>query len=149
MSLLTSTNSIFSQITIRPVIKTDEPQIWDLFYADVYRWTRWVQPILFNGILSLFKIPICVWISISIGIGLVYDVSLASWHAWALALLLLVLFLAKLLSFLSYLYFIPEFKNRNLTELYSQDGFAFFVAKLDDGKIAGCVGVQKVNEMVH
>ena len=128
-----------SQITIHPVVKNDEQQIHDLFYADVYYWTRWVRPILFHGIFGLLKIPICIWSSVSIGVGLGYDVVIAIRLVWILALLLLVLFVTKLLFFLSYFwYLMPEFRNRNLTELYSRDGFAFFVAKHeDDGRILG------------
>ena len=142
---------ISPQITIHPVVKSNKPQIHDLFYADVYHWTRWVRPILLHGILGLLKIPICAWILITIGVGLGYGVTIASRLVWILALLLLVLFVVKLLFFLSYFwYLMPEFRNRNLTELYSLDGFAFFVAKLeDDARILGCVGVQKVNETVR
>ena len=129
MSVSSPSTSISSQITIHSVFKADEQQIRDLFHADVYHWTRRARPILFNGILSLFKIPICVWLSITIGVGLCHDVNLAKWLVWALALILLVLFISKLLLSLIYFwYLIPEFKNRNLTEFYSRDGFAFLDA---------------------
>ena len=97
MSVSSPSTSISSQITIHSVFKADEQQIRDLFHADVYHWTRRARPILFNGILSLFKIPICVWLSITIGVGLCHDVNLAKWLVWALALILLVLFISKLL----------------------------------------------------
>ena len=148
-SLITS-SSISQLTTIHPIVKSDEQQIYDLFYADVYHWTRWVRPIFFHGVLGLLKIPISITFLSVIGVCLCYDLSLGYQLAWIFALFLLVFTILKLVLFLVYFWYdMPEFRARNLTEFYSQDGFAFFVAKLDDGTILGCVGVQKVDATVR
>ena len=141
-----SPNAMSSQLEIRRVVKSDESQIKDLFISDVYHWTRWVWPIVRYGIISLLAKPI-VAISCLIFVISLWDLSLFLWLATTLIVLLTLLSVAKLILFLGYFWYMPEFVANNVTEFYSQPGFAFFVAELH-GRIVACVAVQRKEDKV-
>ena len=140
-------SSSSNEITIRSVVKSDEREIKSLFYNDVYHWTRWVKPIFKHGVVGLFHKPIIVWMVASFVVGLFYDWILALQLVVTLALLLCAFLVAKVLRYCAYFWYIPEFVNDNLAEVYSKDGFAFLVASVR-GKIVGCVGVAKIDKKV-
>ena len=71
---------------------------------------------------------------------------LPSYSALCCCFLALV-FVAKVTLYLNYFWRIPEFVDNNLTEFYSREGFGFFVAEVN-GRIVGCVGVQKAEDKV-
>ena len=134
-------------VSIRSLTKADEPFIRDLFFKDVYLWTKWVKPIFLHGILGLLSTLICLSIVFICIIGC-YHLRLALILALLLTSFILVASAVKLFFFLTYFWRIPEFLDGNLTEVYCQNGFAFFVAEVA-GRIIGCVGVQKIHGKVR
>ena len=133
---------------IRPVVQSDQPKIKELFQSDVYHWSQWVGPILQYGIISLLIKPITFGIFSIFVIGYCWDVELALLLVKVFVFGLIILYLVKVALFIGYFWMIPEFADNQLASFYSQNGYAFFVAEVE-GKIVGCVGVQKKQEQVR
>ena len=133
---------------IRPVVQSDQPKIKELFHSDVYHWSQWVRPILQYGIVGFFVKPIVCGISSICVIGYCWDVELGLLLMMVFLIGLVILYLVKVALFMRYFRMIPEFANNQLAVFYSQKGYAFYVAEIE-GKIVGCVGVQKRQEQVH
>ena len=133
---------------IRPVVQSDQPKIKELFQSDVYHWSQWVGPILQYGIISLLIKPITFGIFSIFVIGYCWDVELALLLIKVFVFGLIILYLVKVALFIGYFWMIPEFADNQLASFYSQKGYAFYVAEVE-GKIVGCVGVQKKQEQVR
>lgn len=137
-----------SKIEIRRLRKSDEGAIEDLLVKDVYRWRPWIFVCLKHGLLSIFPKQIA-FVCVAL---LVIGATLGQFST-ALCVVLTCLSLVCVASLLKMGFVIrfvrnyPEFAERNLTEKYSEEGCAFFVAELE-GKIVGCVGVRKRDQEV-
>jgi len=134
-------------ISIRAVEKSDEAKIKDLFFQDAYHWTQWWKPILLHGVLGLFAKPILFSLTVIAVILFTGQALLALRLALGLFAFLAFSTVWKLFLYLMYFWRIPEFLANNLTELYSKEGYSFFVAECES-QIIGCVGVQKAEPKV-
>lgn len=132
-----------SKIEIRRLRKSDEGAIEDLLVNDVYRWRPWIFVCLKHGLFSIFPIQIALTCVALLVIGSTLgQFSTALWVVLASLSLVCVASLLKMGFVIRFVRNYPEFAAKNLTEKYSEEGCAFFVAELD-GRIVGCVGVKK------
>jgi len=135
-----------SELLVRRLCKSDENAIERLLVDDVYAWQRWVIVALKHGVFSLFPKPISALIVILVFIGAMGGhLNAAVWAIFALLCLICLVSWLKMDFIIRFVRNYPEFSERNLTEKYSEEGCAFFVAEFA-GKIVGCVGVKKKNQ---
>ena len=133
---------------IRPVLPSDQLRIKEFFLSDVYHGSQWIRSILWYGIVCLFAKPIALGFIFVYVVGSCWDAGLGFLLAKIYLLMLVTLFSVKTVFFIGYFWTIPEFSSNKLADFYSQKGFAFFVAEIE-GKIVGCVGVQKERDQVE
>jgi len=147
MTTSSSSPSSSSTVEIRRLRKSDEAAIESLLVDDVYHWRQWISISLQHGLLTLFPSQICL---VFVVVGVLVWLLLSSMGA-VIAVWVLLLFLIFLVSWIimagiiRFVQAYPEFKERNLTESYEEEGCAFFVAVVE-GRIVGCVGAKKKND---
>ena len=129
-------------VLIRSVKNSDEEKLRNLLFGDVYHWTRWVKPILMDGVVGLLAKPILYFASLVCLLGLLTRLDLALVAAASFALLLLAVAIGKLVLYLNYIWSTPELKSGGLAEVGAKPGTGFFVAEVA-GRVVGCVAVQK------
>ena len=138
-----------SELSIRRLRKSDEVAIEDLLVNDVYRWRPWIVISLQHGLFTIFPYQIfAFFLSLLVAGWTLGRLDVAIWAVITITVLICVVSLLMMEFIIRYVRSYPEFAARNLTETYSEEGCAFFVAELA-GKIVGCVGVKKRNDEVR
>ena len=138
-----------SELSIRRLRKSDEVAIEDLLVNDVYRWRPWIVISLQHGLFTIFPYQILAFfVSLLVAGWTLGRLDVAIGAIITISVIICVVSLVMMEFIIRYVRSYPEFAERNLTETYSEEGCAFFVAELA-GKIVGCVGVKKRNDEVR